>query len=722
MGAAGRGVWNRRMAAAVSVIGAMCLFAVCFDASPALACGNDAFRTGASARLPDCRAYEKVTPQDKGAAEDILGRAIPSESGGALALFTIPRFGPQPQRTGSVLVFKRTPEGWQAVPVTPSGIGDASVAQNPLFDSNLSTVTFGILSEEIKGFESSSQPILTGPVGGPYHLATDIPVAGVEQEFEKSALLDLGASADLATVVIPSIDHELLGTPTGTDAGAYDLYEYSGGLLRQVNVTTAGTTLGSCGAVLGYGTDPEHRAIRGAVSANGAKVFFTAPDPRPLSPVEPGCEEPSQLYMRVNHAETVEVSAPEPGVIPPTQLPAFFAGASNDGRYVLFTTQTALTKDAEGLVDNELYLYDTQTRKLTRVSHGESGTAAGKVGITEFSGLMGREHGTVISEDGSTVYFIASGQLTADAPEAGLKLYRYDVGSGQTTYIAIVTPNSGGRVPLFPTENGQFLDFVAGSVERPDLFSAPGGEQVYRYSVAGNQVLCASCPGSGASAGASQPVTEAADGSVLTLPDLTPMPQVISSDGRFVFFNSRDHLVPEDASRLKPVGPESPVGETYEWVSPGTEGCTNPDGCQRLLSSGTESGLGSPFLGASADGSNVFFLTHSRLLPSDTDDRADIYDSHQEGGFPEPVQVPPCSGEACQGQPSPSRGFEGPGSASFQGSGNLRPPTRCVALARKARRLGQRAKKTRNAKLARRANTFRKRAESCKRNNRGTAR
>ncbi|MGN6587854.1 MAG: hypothetical protein ACTHKT_10370 [Solirubrobacterales bacterium] len=621
-------------------------------------------------------------------------------------------------------MFKTTPAGWQTISVAPPGLGDASVAQNPLFDNNLSTVMFGVLSQEIKGFESSTQPLLTGPVGGPYHLATEIPVEnGTEQEFEKSAFLDLGGSANLGTIVIPSTDHELLGTPTGTAPGAYDLYKYSGGLLRQVNVTTAGSTLGSCGAVLGYGTDPEHRALHNAVSADGTKVFFTAPDPRPLFPFEPGCEEPTRLFMRVNQAETVEVSAPEPGVTPPTQLPVFFAGASADGRFVLFTTQTALTEDAEGLTDNELYLYDTQARQLTRASHGETGNAAGNVGITEFPELMGREHGTAISDDGSTVYFIAQGQLTADAPAGfGLKLYRYDVASDQTTYIATVTPNSGGRVQLFPTTNGQFLDFVAGSVEGPSLVSATGGDQVYRYSVAGNQVLCASCPASASSEGASQPTIEAASGSILALPSITPMPQVISSDGRFVFFNSRDRLSPEDGSKLTPVGPESPVGETYEWVSVGTEGCANPGGCQRLLSSGTESSLGSPFLGASADGSNAFFLTHTRLVASDTDDRNDIYDAHIEGGFAEPIQAVPCSGEACQGQPSPPRQFREPGSSGFVGSGNLRPPARCGALARRARHLAHRARKTKSAKLARRARSLRKRAHRCMRNNRRTSR
>jgi hypothetical protein len=682
----------------------------------AAACSNESLRTGASARLPDCRAYGQVTPREKGAGEDIRGKAIPAEDGSAVALYTIPRLGPRPQRTGSFLVFRRSSEGWTPIPVTPPGLGDASATQDPLFDANLSTVAFGVLSEGLKGFESTVQPVLTGPVGGPYRQVAEIPIDRLSTEaFEKSKFVKFAGSANLGRIALQSADHELLGTPTGTDQGAYDLYGYSEGRLSQINVTSAGTTIGTCGATLGYGTDPEHKATHHVVSDDGSRVFFTAPDPRPISSLEPGCESPSRLYMRVGDSETVEVSAPEPGVVPPSQFPAFFAGASADGRYVLFSTQTALTADAEGLVDNELYLYDAQTRRLTRISHGESGAAAGE--LNGPGALLGREYGVAISDDGSTVYFVANGALTANAPVAGNKLYRYDVADDATRYIATITPNSSGFEPLFPTPNGHFLDFTANSVEGPSIESHTGVDQVYRYSVTSNQVVCASCPRGGAPGGgtASQPVVEAASGSVLVPSDITPMPQVISNDGRYVFFNTTDHLAPEDTSRLATGSPEQVIGEAYEWVAQETDGCTDPEGCQRLLSSGTESHVGSPLLGGSADGSSVFFLTHSQLLPSDTDERNDIYDAQIGGGFPESAPVTPCSGEICQGEPTKSPSFAEPGSQSFVGSGNLHPRARCGRLAHQARRIARRARATRGARLEQRARALRARSRHCKR-------
>src|SRR3954462_2268786 len=147
MGIAGRVTRYRRQAIATPIVGIAWLVVGCLCASSAVACGNEAFRTGASARLPDCRAFEKVTPADKGAAEEILGNAIPAEDGGAVALFTIPRFGAQPTRFGSGLVLRTTPAGWQQTPVDPAGLGDAFInLKTLLFDRNLSRVMFGVFS------------------------------------------------------------------------------------------------------------------------------------------------------------------------------------------------------------------------------------------------------------------------------------------------------------------------------------------------------------------------------------------------------------------------------------------------------------------------------------------------------------------------------------------------------------------------------------------------
>ena len=42
------------------------------------------------------------------------------------------------------------------------------------------------------------------------------------------------------------------------------------------------------------------------------------------------------------------------------------------------------------------------------------------------------------------------------------------------------------------------------------------------------------------------------------------------------------------------------------------------------------------FLDSSPDGKNVFFGTHSKLVPADQDEEGDLYDARIDGGFPAP--------------------------------------------------------------------------------------
>ena len=84
----------------------------------------------------------------------------------------------------------------------------------------------------------------------------------------------------------------------------------------------------------------------------------------------------------------------------------------------------------------------------------------------------------------------------------------------------------------------------------------------------------------------------------------------MSEDGSQVFFDSTGSLAPQVVS--------DGVLNVYEWEAGGAGTCTESVGCTYLVSEGN-SAVDSVLIGASSDGSNVFFVTHSQLVPQDTD-------------------------------------------------------------------------------------------------------
>jgi hypothetical protein len=139
-------------------------------------------------------------------------------------------------------------------------------------------------------------------------------------------------------------------------------------------------------------------------------------------------------------------------------------------------------------------------------------------------------------------------------------------------------------------------------------------------------------------------------------------PRWISADGSRVFFVSLEGLVPQDVNEEQDV---------YEWVRPGTGGCTDSGGCVYLLSGGTSVGQSS-FLDASESGEDVFMVTRANLDGSDEDTAFDIYDVRL--GAQRPPAEPACSGTGCQGIPSAPPIFATPSSVTYEGVGNFAPP------------------------------------------------
>ena len=680
--------------------------------------------------LPDGRAYELVTPPNKGEGGDMFGVPIlengevdsfniedvgaPSESGDQFLLQTYSAFGPFPFASTNGYVFSRHPapsdpgrEEWSYTSLASPALGVQTLAGNSLvFDpADFSQVGFVDNVGSAASVEGSRPTSLLGSPSGPYAtLHADSPYAGGQQEFEEQTRI-VGGSRDLSHVVLESGSHALAGGDEGQVAGSHALYEYSGGGLRLLNVSSKGTLLSECGAVLGAGYGADGGGAHDAVSADGSRVFFTAPDPssvKDLGPHGEGCwngktTNAPQLYTR-SGSSTVEVSKPERGVTDPTgRHPAFYVGASEDGEEVFFLSEAWLTADHPAAHDTELYEYDTETSKLTRVSAG----VAGQPGATAGAGVF-----TIpaISADGSAVYFTAFGALAKGAEahteaQRLVNLYSYDTTSATIDYVATINtydyPNNipggcgeyyraSGRASAesfalcpeanwYTTPEGRYLLFAtsreltgystAGPCQSlPDSGGVINGhcDEVYRYDSTDGDLICVSCNPNGVA-----PVSNAGfSRSVLDAPAAGTV-RAMSDDGSYVFFDTADALVSTDSNHMLDV---------YEWEAQGTGGCVPARGCVHLISSGKDPGP-SFFLGASADGSNVFFGTHARLVPADSDSDGDVYDARictsvEPCIKPGAGETAQCEGDACH-TPPPAPIDATPSSLTFSGPGNL---------------------------------------------------
>lgn len=609
------------------------------------ACPNQAFRMGPSANLPDCRAYELVTPPEKGGTLDFdtYGQGQPSylagEDGEHVWLYsTGTQFGSNADPRTSSYFFARNATGWGLTSATvqpQAGIYSKSIS---VFNSDLTQVALQTGWATVPG-EAGSPDVTfeAGPPGGPY-----VPVISIPSRYESAWA---AASGDFAKLILQTQDYELLGEPTGTKQGN-DLYEYAEGQLRQVNVDSEGTKLGVCGARLALGTEgaatssSQSVASPHAVSADGARVFFNA---------VPGssCGAAAHLYMRSNGAETLDIG------------PYAYLAANPQGSKLLL-------KKPNG-AGREIFLYDTETQELKLLFSTPDDQHPGG----------GEDQIVRSSADLSTVYFSSAAQLTPEAPPGG-GTYRYEAA---TEKLRFLLPSVG---TAFVSPDGRYLYYRGAAPP-----GVPGGvaSQVYRYDSVENVIQCMSC----ASPFDPEPKLVAVFKNEIAT-DGVPDTTAASANGDYVFFETPSALVPQDVDgEIKPTvfGNEpdqlrSRSSDVYEWRKPGVDGCVHVQGCLALISGG-KGGYKTEIVGIAHEGRDVFFATHEALVAQDRDGAGDIYDARIGGGFalppPRPVE---CEGDACSTPASPPLDAT-PSSFAFSGPGNSVASSPSVASQPKAK-------------------------------------
>ncbi len=298
----------------------------------------------------------------------------------------------------------------------------------------------------------------------------------------------------------------------------------------------------------------------------------------------------------------------------------------------------------------------------------------------------------------------------------GLQVLHYSDSQGPGAYVLPHLEAGGSRRFAGPSRvspDGRFVVFMSSEkltgYDNTDALSGLSDQEVYEYDSVTARLTCVSCDPSGGEPVGSSSIPGATDfaggaGDYFS--------RVLSPDGR-VFFDSNDALVPHDSNGVQDV---------YEFEPGGAGSCQMTGGCVSLISSGT-SGEASTFLDASADGSDVFFLTTDQLVSADYDHSVDVYDAHMcSAGAPCPPvapAVPPAcaSSDACKAGPTPQpQTFGPPASATFSGAENPTAPA-AAPLAKKAVKRHKKVK--RRPKRPRRSGKGHSTKRSGKRNGKG---
>ncbi|HEU4738060.1 MAG TPA: hypothetical protein VFS54_03135 [Solirubrobacterales bacterium] len=637
-------------------------FATYDDASIVTGCTNEALRVGSSALLPDCRAYELVTPADTN------GRA-PKGTSFPGSLFSVLQASP----TGEAVSFKIEGGSLPGTTGVGSFYGDPYVARRSAsgWSSELSGPTGAEVTQSAPGGFSPDQSYTTwrsigtgplGPVGSIYAEYLHYPDGHSELLARGSEGSDPTALAKLITEdgahVVFSTENESSkepvklepdAPPTGTTA----VYDRTIGPKGEEETHTVSLLPGDVTPAAG-----QNAFFQGA-SADAEGIAFS------ISTKPSGAE--GTLYLRVNNETTYKIGEK-----------VEFAGVSEGGARIFYV---------EG---GNLEAFDVASEEV--IDFAATGDA---VAVN-------------VANDGSRAYFVSEEVLGGTNPEGAeaqageQNLYLSE--EGEISFVATVTDRDvDGEKPPLEAELadglGLWTEVVGGQVAKdpsrlnPDgsvlLFQSranitgyPESEfpQIYRYDTGAGSLQCISCiptktPASGGASLESYTFDPISTPNPFTpygfVPNLTP-------DGNRVFFDSTEALVSRDSDK---------VSDVYEWEANGVGSCAQPQGCVYLISTG-QSQQPNFLYGHSSDGRDVFFTTTDTLTGWDSASGSpSIYDARVGGGFPEPVNPGICVGDGCRPSVTPAPVFEKPRAG---GDGDVPPRSKsCPKGKRKVKKNGK---------------------------------
>lgn len=639
-------------------------------------CGNQ--QIGLSAALPDCRAYEMVSPLEKagGDVASLTFRTRAAADGDAVTFVSQAAFAGTDgfPYSGAEYLSSRSSAGWSTHSITPLKKSPSL----PILFSGSEYV--GFMSPDLdsgvyRGLAPNpdSSPNVEGAdnlflatgmrSGAPKFtlLSDSVNPLGVEPYASGGPdIAFVDASSDFKVVAFEDRDN-LTVDASGTDP---KLYEWSDGEVRLAGIlpdSACGTppcpaaqSIGGAGAEAnGWSRFGTNTQIAHAVSDDGSKVFFTAGS---LSPAGGDIGLEGSLYVREDGIQTTQIDVSERSEPDPKGAGrSEFQWATPDGSEVLFFSR-------EDLVDEDT---DGEGASLYRwkenVPAGERLTLIPTPGALPLHIIDASLDGTFVYLLGTpdrTIYALHDGQMRKVAELAGLDPEVGESGIELNDSQARMTPD--GRHLLFHSHRE-----LTGYEQRSPACGSPGFHEeecteLYLYSYDADELVCVSCNPSG------DPPT--GDVPIFTRPILNAgvegnaspyLNAPISTGGRYVFFTSPDPLVAKDSNGRY---------DAYVYDVPKRE--------VRLLSSG-QCNCESVFMTASPSGRDAFFTTRQQLVRADVDNLVDLYDARVGGGIASQNALPPaeCQGDACQAPPVPPNDPT-PASSTFSGPGNpvAQPP------------------------------------------------
>jgi hypothetical protein len=542
--------------------------------------------------LPDGRAYELVSPGLNGIrvqpGNQFFTQATPSGDGVAFVATDGQDTGPS-SGVYNAEVSSRGTTGWtmtpEAIPFTAPEAG------------YLGTEVVAMSSDLSQVLVLTDQPLTAGAAPG-YNLflgddatGTYAALTDAATDSGSSDLSDIGASADFSHIFFNPDIAQLPGDKVNYKKGGSNLYQWANGQLSIVNVLPGATVPSKVPALLASGSTNNLSAI----SADGTAVLFQQ---------ENAAFDP--LYLRLDGSSTVQVDAPAQGVASdPNQQNSTAVGVTPDGSQVLFTSHSELTSNANtGSADagDDLYDYTVSTGVLTDLTP-DSKSADSATGA-DVQAVIGA------ADDGSYVYFVATGNLASGATSGQENLYVEH--GGTTTFIAPAGGLSDSAV--YTTPDGQSIAFESTDsltgYDNTDQSTGTPDTEVFEYTAPSNSLVCASCRPDGVAPTGPSTIPGGSSANGVNSPA-----RVVSDDGSRVFFDSTDQVVPGATDGLQNV---------YEYEN----------GTTSLISPG-DGASPATLVDASSSGNDVFFDSYDDVVPPlDSSLESAVWDARVGGGFP----------------------------------------------------------------------------------------